>query len=366
MKATLKLLAAAALGLACWPAATAADPPPAKAVIAFLGAAHTHVWGYCMAINGNKSVRAKYVWDHDARRAEECRHWLNDKPKVAASAEEVLADPEVNGVMICAETDRHHDLVLAAAKAGKAMFVEKPLAIAAKDAHEMAAAIEKAGVFFTPGYFMRCDRKYLFLKQQIAKGNFGQLTRVLSQTCHAAAFNHTFDNPNHRWFADVKQSGGGGFLDLGTHSLDLIMGLAGDVESATGVTAVVAHNYGDTDDCGEAFLRFTSGASGVIAAAWVCPFNPIQLEVVGTKGHAVIFNNQLYFQSQSVPGSDIGKPVPESQLPPGVPGPLGLLFRAAAGEKNLKPITAQEAAARVSVMEAIYAGAKTHAWVKPQ
>ena len=366
MKASLKLLAAvAALALAWSPLATAADPPN-KAVIAFLGAAHTHVWGYCVAINGNKNVRVKYVWDHDAHRAEECRHWLGDKPKIAATVEEVLADPEVTGVMICAETDRHHDLALAAAKAGKAMFVEKPMAITAKDAHEMAAAIDKAGVFFTPGYFMRCYPRYVFIKEQIAKGNFGQITRVLSQTCHSAAFNGTFDNPNHLWFTDVKQSGGGGFLDLGTHSLDRLLDLAGDVESATAVMSVVAKKYGETDDCGEAFLKFKNGATGVIAAAWVAPFNPIELEVVGTKGHAVIFNGQLYFQSQNVPGSDISKPVPESKLPPGMPGPVGLLLRAAGGEKNLKATTAQEAAARVSVMEAIYSGAKKHEWVKPQ
>ena len=208
--------------------------------------------------------------------------------KVVANVDEIFSDPEVTGVVICSETNRHHDLVLAAAKAKKAMFVEKPMAITAKEAAEMADAIDKAGVFFTTGYFMRTSPKYLFLKEQIAKGNFGKITRAYAANCHDAAFNGTFNNAFHRWFTDTKQAGGGAFADMGTHAVDLLLWLLGDVESATGDLSAVSGNTGDADDCGEAFLKFKNGATGVVAAAWVNPLNPVQLDIVGTKGCAVI------------------------------------------------------------------------------
>ena len=269
MKATLRLAAAMAAWGLVWssPAASAADAQPAKAVIAFLGGGHTHNWSYCFyALNPNKDVRVKYVWDNNPALAIECRHWLADKPKIVGNVDEVFADPEVTGVMICGETCRHHDLVMAAAKAHKAIYVEKPMAITAKEAAEMADAIDKAGVFFTTGYHMRSDPKFRFLKEQVAKGDFGRITRMLAENCNGAGINHTFDPPFNRWMADAKQAGGGGFCDMGTHALDMAMWLGGDVESATGDLSVVVHNYGDTDDCGEALLKFKNAPPASLSA----------------------------------------------------------------------------------------------------
>ena len=304
MKATLTLAAAvAALGLA-WlsPAARAADAQPAKAVIAFLGSGHTHSWSYGFYnLSRDKNVRVKYVWDSDAKRAADCATWFGGKAKLVANVAEVFADPEVTGVLICSETSQHHDLVMAAAKTHKAIYVEKPMAITAKEAAEMADAIDKAGVFFTTGYDKRSDPKFRFLKEQVAKGNFGQVTRVLAENCNSAGINHTFDPPANRWMADPKQAGGGGFCDMGTHALDMAMWLGGDVESATGDLSVVAHNYGDTDDCGEALLKFKNGATGVVVGSWVNQSNPIALEIAGTKGHAMIVNGKLFFQTPMCP-----------------------------------------------------------------
>ena len=81
----------------------------------------------------------------------------------------------------------------------------------AKDAAEMADAVDKAGVFFTTGYFMRTSPKYLFLKEQIAKGNFGKITRAYAANCHNAGREGEFDNPFHHWFTEENQAGGGAY-----------------------------------------------------------------------------------------------------------------------------------------------------------
>src|SRR5437762_2308766 len=143
---------------------TLAAEPTKKINIAFVGVAHIHTPGFIDLIKTRPDVRVKSVWDHDTARAEKRAKDLG--AAVVKEAEEIWRDPEISAVIICSETNRHHELVLAAAKAGKHMFAEKPLGITAKESLEMAEAIEKANLLFTTGYFMRTDPKHLFLKHR--------------------------------------------------------------------------------------------------------------------------------------------------------------------------------------------------------
>src|SRR4029453_757911 len=86
--------------------------------------------------------------------------------------------------VICFETNRHPALVKAAARAGKHMFVEKPLGITASESLSMASAIQSSGPLFTTGYFMRTDPKPLFLREQVVVGALGNITRASAWNCH--------------------------------------------------------------------------------------------------------------------------------------------------------------------------------------
>ena len=147
------LVAALVVCLALLPlTARAGDAQTTKITIALVGAAHVHVPGFIAAVKARNDVRVKYVWDHDAALAKQCAAQLD--AKVVSSPEQIWSDPEVAAVAIYSETDRHYDLVLAAAKAGKHMFVEKPLGADSRQAAEMAAAIERAGLLFNMGYII--------------------------------------------------------------------------------------------------------------------------------------------------------------------------------------------------------------------
>ena len=159
---------AAAFAAASLPSAFAQTDK--KITLALVGAAHIHAPGFMELMKMRNDARVKFVWGHDAARAKSFADKLG--AQVADNPAQVWADPEISAVVIFSETDRHHDLVLAAAKAGKNMFAEKPLGITAKESREMAEAIEKAGVIFTTGYFMRTDPKHIFLKREIAAGQF--------------------------------------------------------------------------------------------------------------------------------------------------------------------------------------------------
>src|SRR2546427_6247401 len=217
----------ATLAAASLPSALAANT---TITLALVGCAHIHTPGYVNLLKKRQDVTVKSVWDHDAPRADKRAKELG--ARVVNDVVEIWSDPEIAAVVICSETNRHHALVLAAAKAGKHMFAEKPLGITAKESYAMADAIEKANLLFTTGYFMRTDPMHLFLKDEIAKGNFGKITRARGSNCHGGSLGGWFDQ-EWRWMADPKIAGVGAFGDLGTHKLDILMWLLGAADSGT-------------------------------------------------------------------------------------------------------------------------------------
>ena len=329
-----------------------------KITIALVGVAHIHTPGFINLLKSRNDVRVKYVWDHDSERAEKRAKEIS--AAVASDLRQVWADPEIAAVVITSETNRHHDLVLAAAKAGKHMFVEKPLGISGKESVAMAGAIENAKLLFTTGYFMRTDPKHIFLKEQIAQGNFGKITRVRGSNCHGGSLGGWFDG-EYRWMADPKVSGVGAFGDLGTHKLDILMWLLGDAEAVTADIKSVTGRYADCDETGEGLIQFKNGVIGTLAAGWVDIEDPVQLEISGTEGHAVISENHLYYRSKKVAGTDSKEPY--TKLPQAPRAPMHQFIDAVAGAKEMPLVTPMEAAARVKVMEGMYKAAHEHTWV---
>jgi predicted dehydrogenase len=330
-----------------------------KIVLALVGVAHIHTPGFVNLLKGRPDVRIKFVWDPEPARAEKPASDL--KAEVVKDVSRIWSDPEITAVIICSETNRHRDLVLAAARAGKHMFAEKPLGTNARESLEMAAAIEKANLLFTTGYFMRADPKHIFLKAEVAKGNFGQITRVRGSNCHAGSLGGWFDK-EYRWMADPKIAGVGAFGDLGTHKLDILMWLLGPVESVTAEVRTITGRYPGCDETGEALLKFKSGVIGTLAAGWVDIEDPVQLIISGTEGHAVINDNHLYYKSKKVAGSDSKEAF--TSLPAAPRAPMHQFLDAVAGSREQPLVTPSEAAARVVVMEAAYKAARSQKWVK--
>ncbi len=328
--------------------------------IALVGCAHIHTPSFVGLIKSRKDVRVKAVWDHDETRAAKRAGELN--APVVKNVADIWSDPEIQAVVICSETNLHKELITAAAKAGKHMFAEKPMGVNAKDSWAMARAIEQANVLFTTGYFMRTDNKHIFLKDQIAKGNLGKITRIQGSNCHSGSLGGWFDT-EWRWMADPKIAGVGGFGDLGTHSLDIMMWLMGDVERATADIKVVTGRYGECDEAGCGLIRFKNGVTGTLVAGWVDIADPVTLMISGTEGHAAIINGDLFYRSKKVKGAD-GKE-PWDDLPKSPRAPMHQFFDAVGGQKDLPLVTPHEAAARVSVMEAMYKGSRHQKWCVP-
>jgi len=347
-------------------AAEAAPGTDGKTTLALLGCAHIHTPGFAKLLAERPDVRVKWAWDKDPARVAKWGGVV--AAKTASSPAEALADPDVKGIVVLSETSGHRDLVLGAAKAGKHLFVEKPLGVTAAESREMAEAIEKAGLLFTTGYFMRTDPKVLFLREQVAKGAFGRITRASAWNCHEGSLGGWFDEkPGNvaetwRWMANPKVAGVGAFGDLGTHSLDILMWLLGPVESVSAEVRAVTGRYPGCDETGTAMLRMKDGVVGTLVAGWVDVANPVTLQIAGTEGHAIVFRDELRFESKKVPGSSLGEPV--RGLPPGPKAPLPQWLDAVSGSAGQPLVTPREAAARVAAMEAAYTSAREGVWVR--
>ncbi|MDX1932841.1 MAG: Gfo/Idh/MocA family oxidoreductase [Capsulimonadales bacterium] len=328
-------------------------------VIAFVGAAHIHTPGFINNVNKRENVSCKYVWDHDRARAEKRAAELKGAT-ATTELEAIVGDPEIDAVIVCSETNRHEELVLPLAAAKKHLFVEKPLGFGGADAVRMAEAIEQAGVLFQTGYFMRGDAKLIFLKELVERGAFGKITRVRGSNCHSGALGRWFDT-EWRWMADPTIAGVGAFGDLGTHSLDILLWIFGDVSAVTAQLDQGTAAYEGCDETGEGLMRFKSGTIGTLAAAWDDVANPVGMLVSGTEGHATILNGQLYLQSKHVEGADGSTPF--DALPAGKPAGLDSFFAAVEG-KDGELVGAREAAYRSVVMEALYTGAREGRWVE--
>ncbi len=328
--------------------------------VALVGGAHIHTPGFINRLNARSDVRVRWVWDHDQARAEARAVALN--AAVAPTLEAIWADPAIAAAVVCAETNRHEELVLAAAAAGKHLFVEKPLGMGAADAYRMAAAIERAGVLFQTGYFMRGNPVYRFLKTQLEAGAFGRVTRYRHTNCHDGALRGIFDT-EWRWMADPAQAGCGGFGDLGTHALDIMLWLMGNPTQVTAAVGTATGRYGDCDEYGEGLLEFPGGTIGSLAAGWVDVTHPVSLVLSGTVGHAYVLDGQLCFRSDRVAGAD-GRSV-WANLPAPLPHAFDLFLDAITGQEGCPLVSAREAAVRSAVMEALYLAARERTWVVP-
>ena len=330
---------------------------------ALVGASHIHTPGFSNKLIDRSDIQMKYVWDQVVPIAE--KHAAKLDAKVVTDPSQVWADPEIEAVIICAETNLHKDLVLPAVGAGKHIFVEKPLGIGAQDAIAMAKAIEDANVLFQTGYFNRGNPIYQFVREHIAKGSFGRLTRIRHSNCHMGGMEDWFVEKDWSWMTDPKQAGFGAFGDLGTHSLDLILWMIDrEVQIVTSSIQTADARFGsECDEYGEGLMVFDGGILGSVAAAWVDISNPVVFQINGMDGNAYVVDGKFYFTSKHVPGADGKKPW--TDLPSVWPHAFDIFLDAVSGKQYPALVSPREAALNSAIMEAFYHSAKQQRWVEP-
>lgn len=225
------------------------------------------------------------VYDKDPGKA---KAWAEEMGcKGYTDYDALLADPEIEGVMVTCATVEHADLIIRAAEAGKSVYVEKALAATAEDARRIRDAVHKAekehGIVFVMSDPVQ-GGAVLAAKELIDAGKLGQVLLVRSKNGH----NNAFKNPEMmKPFQTPAESGGGAMLDMGHHSVHIINFLLGRPVSASGAFASVNDYAKKTgvEDFASLTYQYADGAIGIAQGSLVTLGASGGLEVIGTKGY---------------------------------------------------------------------------------
>ena len=194
----------------------------------------------------------------------------------------LIDDPEVDAVYIATPPDTHKMYTLLSAKAGKPVYVEKPMALNLVECQEMIDACQTAGVPLFVAYYRRALPRFLKVKALIEAGAIGQVRTVnvaLRQPPPPAKF--TADTLP--WRFNPQIAGGGKFVDLASHILDFLDYFLGPIRQVTGFAANQGDLYPAEDIVSSAFV-FESGVQGT--GTWCfTSFDDIDvIEIIGTAG----------------------------------------------------------------------------------
>ncbi|WP_298459968.1 Gfo/Idh/MocA family protein [uncultured Cellulomonas sp.] len=155
-------------------------------------------------------------------------------PRWYDDADALLADPDVDAVYVATPPDAHADYAIRAAAAGKPVYVEKPMARTAAECEAMVAACERAGVPLFVAYYRRAMPRFTAVARLLADGAIGTPRAVTVRQLQPAP---SFTDGVVPWRLRPEVSGGGLFVDLGSHTLDLLDHLLGPVTSCSGVAS---------------------------------------------------------------------------------------------------------------------------------
>jgi predicted dehydrogenase len=200
-------------------------------------------------------------------------------------SEKELLNQKIDAVYIASPQNEHCRQVIMAARAGKHILCEKPMAISLQEADRMEAACRKANVKFMVGFCMRNNIYNLKAKELVQSGALGKMVMGRAQlTC----WYPPIDNA---WRQDISISRGGTLIDMGTHCLDLLEWIMGTtIVEVTGFQDLLVHAYRTKiEDTSTILARFANGAHGIIDNYFNLPDAAAQnsLELHGTGGSII-------------------------------------------------------------------------------
>ena len=239
----------------------------------------------CTASNGGNGrsgigIEVAAGWDHDAARL--AKSAADHGCRTAESLEALLGDSTIAAVVIGSETAYHADLVEKAAAAGKAIVLQKPLALTLAEADRIVAAVAKAAVPFTVAWQMRVDPQNLRMKQLIADGTLGTIRMVRRR--------HGLNTHMWDWFADswhVKpELNRGMWADDAAHAVDFLYWLLGEPQSVMAEIGTLV-NPQVPDDTGIAVFRYADGKFAEVVCSFTCVAGENTTEIVGDLGTAI-------------------------------------------------------------------------------
>jgi predicted dehydrogenase len=317
-------------------------PPVNVAMIgyAFMGRAHSNAWRQVSAFFRPRLQPRLKVLCGRTRAGLDAAAAQFGWEETATDWRQVVTRPDIDIVDICTPGDSHAEIAIAAAKAGKAILCEKPLANTVRDAERMLAAVRKARVTHMICHNYRRVPAVALAKRLIDDGQLGEIRHF-----RGVYLQEWLVDPNapRVWRLERKRSGSGALGDLGSHVVDLARFLVGEIADVSGAMATFVKRRPlpenrrrmaavTVDDAAVAAIRFANGAIGSIEATRMAPgrLNHNRFEINGSTG-SLAFDlerlNELEVHVESprtqargfrkVIATDPGHPFVKAWWPPG-------------------------------------------------
>jgi predicted dehydrogenase len=283
---------------------------------AFMGRAHSNAYRQVTPFFAPRlTPRLKVLCGRTAAKVQAAAHELGWE-ETATDWEAVVKRPDIDIVDISTPGDSHAEIAIAAARAGKVVFCEKPLANTLPEARAMLAAVTKARVLHMICHNYRRAPAVMLAQQLIADGQLGEIRHF-----RGTYLQDWINDPNFPlvWRLDKTLAGSGALGDIAAHVIDLARFLVGEIAEVSGelTTFIRERPLPDApkkkgkvtvDDAAMALVKFVNGATGTIEATRLATGrkNANRFEVNGSKG-SVAFDLErmneleLYLESDRAP-----------------------------------------------------------------
>jgi predicted dehydrogenase len=235
----------------------------APVTVGFLGCGFIARYHAAMLAAGPADAAAIVaVHDPDRGRADRFAAALGGPAQVVDREKDVIE--AADAVYVATWTSEHRRLVELAAGAGRAVFVEKPLAATCSDAAAMAAAAAGAGVVNQVGLVLRDSPSFLLLRHLVQRPVSGRVMAIVFRDDQFLPVQGLYRST---WRADARRAGAGTLLEHSIHDLDLLAWIAGPV-AEVGARTAAFHGIEGIEDVATVSLAFASGAHATLTSVW--------------------------------------------------------------------------------------------------
>jgi predicted dehydrogenase len=261
-----------------------------QARIGMISWAHVHAEFRARALSEIPEARVVAIADDDEARGRSAAQRFGVS-EFTTDWREIVARDDIDIVMVHSENSRHAEQVVAVAQAGKHVFCEKPIATSVADATAMAHAVRDAGVDGTAAFVSRFSKEADRTKAIVDTGVLGEvlLTRSFIGLAGIAEIGCPPDMA--AWMTNAELGGGGAWIDEGSHGIDLLRWLVGDIAKIAAFTTNRAKPGLDVEDIATAIVTYENGAIGEISTVWSLSADigmRNSLEIYGTEGTLVM------------------------------------------------------------------------------
>ncbi len=248
--------------------------------IGFISFAHGHTQAYADVMHGYDDARLVCAWDADDDRARAISDRLN--MDVCDSTAALLANPDVDAVVIGSETCYHEEHAVAAARAGKHILLQKPMALTLEACDNINQAADEEGIRLALAFQMRCDPANQCIKEIVDSGVLGKIGLVRRRHCIGVCLVPDFVNGPTNWHLSAEKNKGM-FMDDAAHPADWFHWIFGKPVSVIAEVDNVLTTCAP-DDNGVAVYRFKDGMMGILVNSSTVMVGENTTEIYGDKG----------------------------------------------------------------------------------